>query len=188
LAPSDRERTQYYFQRYIEHLPAAGEIVFFDRSWYNRAGVERVMGFCTPHEVATFLRLTPDLEAGFVESGLRLVKLYLAINREEQIKRLKARESDPLKAWKLSPIDAEAPSRWDDYTQAQNEMFRFTHTHAAPWTVINANDKRAARINAIRHVLESLPYEGKDGVVAVPPDPSIVGSPFDIWPDLANEQ
>ncbi len=183
-APNDRERSQYYFQRYFQYLPAAGEFVFFDRSWYNRAGVERVMGFCSRQEYSLFLRQTPSVEAGLVEDGLRLFKLYLAINREVQLRRLEARELDPLKTWKLSPIDRTAPQRWDDYTRAQNDMFFFTHTLEAPWTVINANDKRTARVNAIRHVLSALPYDGKDASVVRPPDPSVVGHPIEIWPDL----
>jgi polyphosphate kinase 2 len=183
-APNDRERTQYYFQRYLQHLPAAGEIVFFDRSWYNRAGVERVMGFCTRHEYSMFLRQTPALEAGLVEDGLRLFKLYLAINRDVQVRRLEDRQSNPVKTWKLSPIDTTAPERWDDYTEAQNDMFFFTHTHEAPWTVVNANDKRTSRLNAIRHVLSKLDYDDKDSEIASPPDPTIVGAPGDIWPEL----
>jgi polyphosphate kinase 2 len=182
--PNDRERTQYYFQRYVTHLPAAGEMVFFDRSWYNRAGVERVMGFCTRQETSMFLRQAPALEAGLVEGGLRLVKLYLAINREVQAERLAARAEDPLKTWKLSPIDASAPERWDDYTEAQNDMFYFTHTREAPWTVINANRKRVARLNAIRRVLHELPYDDKDPTVATAPDPDIVGAPGAIFADL----
>lgn len=183
-APSDRERTQYYFQRYMEHLPAAGEIVFFDRSWYNRAGVERVMGFCTRAETSLFLRQVPRVEQGLAEQGLRIVKLYLALNREEQLRRLESRRTDPLKIWKLSPLDREGPARWDAYTQAQNDMFLFTHTPQTPWTVVNANDKRTARLNAIRFVLDELPYTDKDADVAKPPDPEIVGSPTDVWPSL----
>ncbi len=183
-APSDRERTQYYFQRYMEHLPAAGEIVFFDRSWYNRAGVERVMGFCTPGETSLFLRQAPRVEQGLSESGLRIIKLYLAVNREEQIRRLEARRDSPLKSWKLSPLDQEAPRHWDDYTRAQNDMFLFTHTPQTPWTVVNSNNKRTARINAMRFVLDGFPYDGKDKKLARPPDPEIVGAPTDIWPEL----
>ena len=183
-APNDRERTQYYFQRYMQYLPAAGEIVFFDRSWYNRAGVERVMGFCNRAETSLFLRQAPRVEQGLIESGIRLTKLYLAVNREEQLQRLEARREDPLKGWKLSPIDERAPELFDEYTQAQNDMFLFTHTHESPWTVINANAKRTARINAIRHVLHDLPYDDKDDDVACAPDPTIVGTPTEMWPDL----
>jgi polyphosphate kinase 2 len=183
-APSDRERTQYYFQRYMEHLPAAGEIVFFDRSWYNRAGVERVMGFCTRAETSLFLRQVPRVEQGLSEQGLRIMKLYLAVNRKEQIKRLDSRRTDPLKIWKLSKLDEEGPTRWDAYTEAQNDMFLFTHTPQTPWTVVNSNEKRTARINAIRFVLNELPYADKDLDVAKPPDPDIVGTPIDVWPAL----
>jgi polyphosphate kinase 2 len=183
-APSGRERTQYYFQRYFEYLPAAGEMVFFDRSWYNRAGVERVMGFCKRQEYALFLRQAPIVEASLVEDGLRLFKLYFAINRDVQSRRLEARKQDPLKVWKLSEIDASAPDLWDEYTAAQNDMFFFTHTREAPWTVVNANDKRTARLNAIRHVLWHLPYDDKDETVVTAPDPSVVGAPGEIWLEL----
>ncbi len=183
-APNDRERTQFYFQRYLQHLPAAGEIIFFDRSWYNRAGVERVMGFCTNQEYSLFLRQAPGIEAGLVEDGLRLFKLYLAINRDEQLRRLESRQQDPLKTWKLSPIDREAPALWDHYTRAQNDMFLFTHTHEAPWTVVNSNNKRRARLNAIRLVLSSLPYDSKDHDVVWPPDEEIAAAPGVMWPDL----
>ncbi len=185
-APNDRERTQYYFQRYLQHLPAAGEIVFFDRSWYNRAGVERVMGFSNRAEVSLFLRQAPRVEQGLIDSGMRLNKMYLAVNQEEQLARLEGRRSDPLKTWKLSPIDEKAPEMWDDYTRAQNDMFLFTHTLETPWTVVNSNDKRTARINAIRHFLHNLPYDDKDSKVARPPDPDIVGTPDEMWPDLIN--
>ena len=184
-APNDRERTQFYFQRYFEHLPAAGEIVFFDRSWYNRAGVEPVMGFCTRQEHALFLRQAPVFEKGLIADGLRVFKLYLSINRDQQAKRLASREDDPLKTWKLSPMDREAQARFDDYTRAQNEMFLFTHTPNAPWVVVNSNDKRTARIHAIRHVLWNLPYDGKDDDVVRAPDPAIVAGPFEQWPELA---
>jgi polyphosphate kinase 2 len=183
-APSDRERTQYYFQRYFAHLPAGGEFVFFDRSWYNRAGVERVMGYCDRRQYALFLRQVPQIEAGLVEDGLRLFKLYLAINREQQIERLEARGNDPLKTWKLSPIDLSAPDRWDEYTRAQNDMFYFTHTTEAPWTVVNSNDKRTARINAMRAVLARLPYTDKDVDLVGEPDPAIVGAPGEVFPEL----
>jgi polyphosphate kinase len=185
-APNDRERTQYYFQRYLQHLPAAGEIVFFDRSWYNRAGVERVMGFCNRAEVSLFLRQAPRVEQGLIDSGMRLKKMYLAVNQDEQLARLEARRNDPLKTWKLSPIDEKAPEMWDAYTGAQNEMFLFTHTLETPWTVVNSNDKRTARINTIRHFLHDLPYDDKDSKVAHPPDPDIVGTPDEMWPDLIN--
>jgi polyphosphate kinase 2 len=184
-APTDRERSQYYFQRYLEHLPAAGEIVFFDRSWYNRAGVERVMDFCTRAETSLFLRTVPELEASLMEAGIRFFKLYLAVNRDEQLQRLASRRNDPLKSWKLSPLDLVAPEHWDDYTRAQNDMFLFTHTPQTPWTVVNSNDKRTARINAIRFLLHELPYAGKDPEVAHAPDAQIVGPPTSMWPELA---
>jgi polyphosphate kinase 2 len=183
-APSDREQSQFYFQRYLAHLPAGGEIIFFDRSWYNRAGVERVMGFCTKQELGLFLRQAPNIEAGLVEDGIRLFKLYLSVNQDEQRRRLDSRRDDPLKTWKLSPMDLEAVKRWDAYTEAQNDMLLVTHTHAAPWAVINANDKKTARLNAIRHVLSQLPYTDKNDEVARPPDPAIVGTPEEMWPDL----
>jgi len=185
-APNDRERTQYYFQRYLQHLPAAGEIVFFDRSWYNRAGVERVMGFSNRAEVSLFLRQAPRVEQGLIDSGMTLKKMYLAVNRDEQLARLEARRNDPLKTWKLSPIDERAPEMWDEYTRAQNDMFLFTHTLETPWTVVNSNDKRTARINTIRHFLHDLPYDDKDSKVARAPDPDIVGTPDEMWPDLIN--
>ena len=184
-APTEIERTQLYLQRYIEHLPSGGEIVFFDRSWYNRLGVEPVMGFCTMEQSLKFGRELPEFERTLVDDGIRLFKLYLAVNRKEQKKRLKARRTDPLKTWKLSPIDHKAPKLWDAYTEAQNRMFRMTDTTEAPWAVVNSNDKRTARIHAIRYVLNRLPYAGKDEDVAKPPDPAIVAGPYQHWPELA---
>ena len=183
-APNDRERTQFYFQRHLSHLPAGGEIVFFDRSWYNRAGVEPVMGFCSVSEHTRFLRQVPGLEAGLVDDGLVLFKLYLSVNADEQVRRLAARKADPLKTWKLSPMDMEAPKRFEAYTRAQNQMLTMTHTRSAPWVVVNSNDKRTARIHAIRHVLSGLPYPNKDDHVVRPPDPGIVASPQEMWPAL----
>lgn len=182
--PSDIEKTQWYFQRYIAHLPSAGEIVFYDRSWYNRAGVEKVMGFCTPEQYARFMRQVTPLEQSLVDEGIRLFKMYLAVNKDEQHKRLRSRKKDPLKSWKLSPMDEKAPDLFDLYTEAQNDMFLHTHTHEAPWFVINSNDKRTARVNAIRHVLAALPYADKDDGIAAGADPTIVGTPRDLFPDI----
>jgi len=175
VKPSDRERSQWYFQRYIERLPAGGEMVFFDRSWYNRAGVERVMGFCTPSEYLEFMRQAPELERMLTRSGLRLFKFWFSVTREEQAKRFKARETDPLKHWKLSPIDTASLDKWDDYTEAKEAMFFYTDTADAPWTIVNSNDKRRARLEAMRHFLHALPYAGKDEGVVHAPDPLIVG-------------
>ena len=179
--PSERERGQWYFQRYLKHLPAAGEIVMFDRSWYNRAGVERVMGFCTPQEYLEFMRQTPELERMLVRSGIRLVKLWFSVSRAEQLRRFKSREHDPLKQWKLSPVDLASLDKWDDYTEAKEAMFFHTDTADAPWTVIKSDDKKRARINAMRHVLSLIPYSNKDERVACPPDPLIVGSASEIY-------
>jgi polyphosphate kinase len=175
-APSERERTQWYFQRYVSHLPAGGEIVLFDRSWYNRAGVERVMGFCTEQQTSAFLRDAPDFEALLVRDGVRLFKLYLVIGREMQLMRFHERRHDPFKKWKITDIDLAAIKKWDDYSEAQREMFRFTNTTISPWTVIKANDQRRARLEAIRVVLSAIPYDGKDEDAVGKPDPLIVGS------------
>lgn len=172
--PSDRERGQWFFQRYIEQLPTAGEIVLFDRSWYNRAGVENVMGFCTAREHLEFLRQAPVLERMLVNSGLRLFKLWFSVSRDEQIRRFKERKNDPLKQWKLSPIDLASLDKWDEYTRAKEEMFFHTDTADAPWTVIKSDDKKRARINCMLHVLRSIPYQGKDEPTVVEPDPRIV--------------
>jgi polyphosphate kinase 2 len=174
--PSERERTQWYFQRYISHLPAAGEIVFFDRSWYNRAGVERVMGFCTPNEYLDFMRQCPDLERMFVNSGVRLFKYWFSVTRDEQVRRFRSRETDPLKQWKLSPIDRASIDKWDDYTEAKEAMFFFTDTADAPWVVIKSDDKKRARLNCMQHFLSSLEYPNKDRHHVAGPDPLIVGS------------
>ena len=181
-APNETERGQWYLQRYIAQLPTAGEIVFFDRSWYNRAGVEPVMGFCTSAQYMEFMRQAPQLERGLVESGLRLFKLWFAVGRSEQRRRFKVRETDPLKQWKLSPMDKAAVGKWDEYTVARNRMFFLTHTREAPWTVVRSDDKRRARINAIRFVLGQLPYQGKDEGVVAAPDPLIVGSAKALMP------
>ncbi len=174
--PTETERGQLYFQRYAAHLPTSGEIVLFDRSWYNRAGVERVMGFCTPDQLAIFLREAPEFEGLLVRDGIKLFKFFLTIGREMQLKRFHQRRHNPLKQWKLSDIDLAALTRYDDYSQAQVEMFRFTHTAIAPWTVIRANDQRRARLEAIRVVLSAIDYEGKDAKAVGQIDPKIVGS------------
>ena len=160
--PNDRERTQWYFQRYVDWLPAAGEMVLFDRSWYNRAGVEPVMGFCTPKETENFLDEAPEFEKRLTKDGIRLFKFWLSIGREMQFKRFHDRRHDPLKTWKLSPIDLEALNKWDAYSVARDRMLKHTDSPHAPWTVIRANDKRRLRINVIRTLLAGFDYEGKD--------------------------
>jgi len=174
--PSERERTQWYFQRYIEHLPAGGEMVFFDRSWYNRAGVERVMGFCQPAEYLEFMRQCPLLEQMFVRSGVRLFKYWFSVTQAEQRRRFLARQTDPLKQWKLSPIDLASLDKWDDYTEAKEAMFFYTDTADAPWTIIKSDDKKRARLNCLQHFLSALDYPNKDESVVVGVDPLIVGS------------
>jgi len=174
--PSDRERSQWYFQRYIEWLPSGGEIVFFDRSWYNRAGVERVMNFCSPNEYLDFMRQCPQFEQMLCQSGIRLFKYWFSVSREEQRRRFRARETDPLKQWKLSPIDRASMDRWDDYTEAKEAMFFYTDTADAPWTVIKSDDKKRARLNCMQHFLASLPYPNKDTSVVRGPDNLIVGA------------
>ncbi len=173
--PTDEERGQWYFQRYICRLPTAGEMVFYDRSWYNRAGVERVMGFCTPTEYLEFMRQTPELERMLVRSGIRLYKYWFSVTRDEQLRRFKSRETDPLKQWKLSPIDKASLDKWDEYTEAKEAMFFYTDTADAPWTIIKSNDKKRARLNCMRHFLASIDYPGKDEEVVGQPDPLIVG-------------
>jgi polyphosphate kinase 2 len=173
--PTDSERGQWFFQRYIEHLPTAGEMVFYDRSWYNRAGVERVMGFCTPNEYLEFMRQTPEFERMLVRSGIQLYKYWFSVTRDEQRRRFEARETDPLKRWKLSPIDKASLGKWDDYTEAKEAMFFYTDTADAPWTIIKSNDKKRARINCMLHFLDSLDYPGKDTSIVHRPDPLIVG-------------
>ncbi len=173
--PSDTERGQWFFQRYIQHLPTTGEIVFFDRSWYNRSGVERVMGFCTPSEYLEFLRQVPELERMLVRSGINLHKYWFSVTRDEQLVRFKARESDPLKMWKLSPIDKASLDRWNDYTEAKEAMFFYTDTADAPWVIVKSDDKKRARLNCMRHFLSSVEYPGKDKEVVGTYDPLIVG-------------
>ncbi len=183
--PSEVERSQWYFQRYIEHLPAAGEMVFFDRSWYNRAGVERVMDFCTPSEYLEFMRQTPQLERMFTNSGIRLYKFWFSVSREEQLRRFVSRRDDPLKLWKLSPIDIKSLDKWDEYTEAKNAMFFHTDTADSPWVVIKSDDKKRARLNCMRYFLNSLPYPNKDPHIACAPDPQLVGSGAQV---LASEE
>jgi polyphosphate kinase len=158
-APTEREKTQVYIQRYIPHMPAAGEVVIFDRSWYNRPGVERVMGFCSEQEVERYLELTPRFEAYLVESGIILLKYFLTVSMEEQARRFQRRIEDPLRQWKLSPMDLESYRRWWDYTRAYEEMIRRTDTPQAPWWIVPSDDKKSARINCISHLLSSVPYK-----------------------------
>jgi polyphosphate kinase 2 len=158
-APTERERTQWYFQRYTAHLPAAGEMVLFDRSWYNRAGVERVMGFCTDQEYEEFMRSCPDFERMLVRSGIKLIKYWFSVSDEEQERRFQIRANDPMRRWKLSPMDVESREKWVEYSRAKDEMFRYTDITHAPWYVVNADDKRRARLNCIAHLLSMIPYE-----------------------------
>ncbi|QCM09007.1 polyphosphate kinase 2 [Agrobacterium deltaense] len=174
--PTETERGQWYFQRYISHFPTAGEFVLFDRSWYNRAGVEPVMGFCTPEEHKRFLKETPRLEKMLVHEDVHLFKFWLDIGRETQIERFHDRRHSPLKCWKLSDMDIAALTKWDDYTDKRDEMLEKTHTDAAPWTVVRANDKRRARVNLIRHILNALDYDGKDKKAIGEIDGKILGS------------
>lgn len=173
--PSEVERGQWYFQRYIQHLPTAGEIVLFDRSWFNRAGVERVMGFCTPDEYNEFMRQAPEFERTLVRSGIHLIKFWFSVSRKEQRRRFKEREVHPLKQWKLSPIDLASLDKWDDYTKAKEAMFFYTDTADAPWTVIKSDCKKRARLNAMRYVLHKLPYSNKNLDHIGPMDPLLVG-------------
>ena len=173
--PTEEEKGQWFFQRYIAHLPTRGEMVFYDRSWYNRAGVERVMGFCEPQEYLEFMRQTPDLERMFVRSGIRLYKYWFSVTQAEQKRRFASRETDPLKRWKLSPIDKASLELWDDYTEAKEAMLFYTDTADAPWTIVKSDDKKRARLNCMRHFLSTLDYPDKDPEIALPPDPRIVG-------------
>ena len=180
--PTDVERGQWYFQRYVAQLPTRGELAFFDRSWYNRAGVEPVMGFCTPKEYQRFIHQVPHFEQAAIESGLHLFKLWFDVGRAEQRRRIKSRKTDPLKHWKVSPMDDASMERWDDYTKARDGMFLITHTQHAPWTVIRSDDKKRARIAAILSVLNRLPYPDKYPKVVVPADPLVAGSVEDMFP------
>ncbi|MFI6237391.1 polyphosphate kinase 2 [Micromonospora sp. NPDC050784] len=182
--PDEREAAQWYFQRWLAHLPAAGEIVLFDRSWYNRAGVERVMGFCSRKEYLEFLRQAPELERMLVRSGIRLVKFWFSVSQNEQRTRFAIRQVDPVRQWKLSPMDIASLDRWDEYTEAKEAMFFWTDTADAPWTVVKSNDKKRARLEAIRHVLHRFDYTGKDPEVVGTPDPQIIGpAGLDLGPE-----
>jgi len=172
--PNDTERGQWYFQRYVANLPTAGEIVFFDRSWYNRAGVEVVMGFCTPQEYGEFFRQAPGFERSLVESGIHLFKLWFTVSRQNQLGRFDRRMKDPLRQWKFSPIDQASLDKWDDYTRARDAMLIHTDSQNSPWTVVNSNEKKRARLESIRHVVHALDYEHKDHDVASSPDSRVV--------------
>lgn len=178
--PTEVEQTQWYFQRYVSHLPSAGEIVMFDRSWYNRAGVEKVLGFCTPAQHAMFLQQVPGFERSIVDGGIHLVKLWFTVSKSGQRQRFDDRRKDPLKQWKLSPIDEASVTKYDEYTAARNEMLRATDSTRAPWTIVNSNEKKRARLEAIRSVLHGLDYEHKDRRVVREPDPRVVRSVSDI--------
>ncbi|WP_416881966.1 polyphosphate kinase 2 [Marivita sp.] len=178
--PSETEATQWYFQRYVDHLPAAGEVSFFDRSWYNRAVVEHVFGFCTPEQRMHFFRQVPDFEKMLVDDGIKLFKIWLNVGRAEQLRRFLERESDPLKQWKLSWIDVEGLKKWEAYSDAIKETLTKTHTDHAPWTIVRADDKRRARLEAIRNVLTQLDYSRKDIKALGQVDPKVCGGP-DIW-------
>ena len=179
--PTDREKTQWYFQRYVAHLPAGGEIVLFDRSWYNRAGVERVMGFADAREYMEFLRAAPEFERMLVRSGVHLVKLWFSVSRDEQRTRFTIRQVDPVRQWKLSPMDLASLDRWDSYTEAKEAMFFYTDTADAPWTVVKSNDKKRARVEAMRHVLHLFDYPGRDDSVVGGPDRLIVGPAAELF-------
>ena len=173
--PTEREQNQWYFQRYVSHLPANGEMVLFDRSWYNRAGVEKVMGFCTAEQHAEFIRRAPLFEEMLVSDGISLTKLWFSVSPAEQRTRFAIRQVDPVRQWKLSPTDLKSLDKWDAYTAAKEEMFETTDTDLAPWIVVKSNDKKRARVNAMRHVLSKFDYDGKDDEVVGQPDPLIVG-------------
>jgi polyphosphate kinase 2 len=179
--PNEQEKGQWYFQRYLKHLPSAGEIVLFDRSWYNRAGVEKVMDFCTPKEHLEFMRQVPQLERMLVSSDIYLFKYWYSVSKEEQLFRFQKRQHDPLKQWKLSPMDIASLDKWDGYTKAKEGMFFYTDTADAPWTVVKSDDKKRARLNTMRHLLSRLPYPDKDLSVVTPEDSSIVGSADTIY-------
>lgn len=179
--PTIEERGQWYFQRYVAHLPTAGEMVFFDRSWYNRAGVERVMGFCNRSEYHEFLRQAPEFERMLVNSGIKLFKFWFSVSSEEQQRRFESRRQDPLKRWKLSPIDMASLHKWSEYTEAKEAMFFYTDTNDAPWTVIKSDDKKRARINCMRYFLSKLDYPEKNDKIVSHPDPLIVVGAADIY-------
>lgn len=185
--PSETELGQWYFQRYIQHLPTAGEVVLFDRSWYNRAGVERVMGFCTDDDYAEFMRQAPEFERTLVRSGIHLIKFWFSVSREEQRRRFQEREAHPLKQWKLSPIDLASLDKWEDYTRAKEAMFFHTDTADAPWTVVKSDCKKRARLNAMRYVLHKLPYADKGRQDIGPVDPLLVGRANVVYEQGENE-
>lgn len=179
--PSETESGQWYFQRYVQSMPTKGEMVLFDRSWYNRAGVERVMGFCKPNEYLEFMRQAPEFERMLARSGIRLFKFWFSVSREEQLRRFMNRAKDPLKQWKLSPMDVESLGRWDQYTEAKESMLFYSDTADAPWTIVRSDDKKRARLNAIKFLLSQVPYEGKDRSLIDDLDPKIVGSATEIY-------
>ena len=178
--PTEQEQGQWYFQRYVVHLPTRGEILFLDRSWYNRAGVERVMGFCDSNEYLEFMRQCPDFERMLVNSGIKLFKYYFSVTKKEQRSRFAAREHDPLKQWKMSPVDKAAVNLWSEYTRAKEAMFFYTDTASCPWTIIKSDDKKRARLNCMQHFLAHLDYPDKDADVVHGPDPLIVGAPSQV--------
>jgi polyphosphate kinase 2 len=179
--PSETEGGQWYYQRYIEELPTRGEIVLYDRSWYNRAAVEHVMGFCSGHDYLEFMRQTPEFERMLVRSGIRLFKFWFSVSREEQLRRFLKRAKDPVRQWKLSPMDVESLARWDEYTEAKKAMLFYTDTADAPWTIVRSDDKRRARLNAIRFILGSIPYADKHTSIVDPVDGKIIGSAKEIY-------
>ena len=179
--PSETERGQWYFQRYISHLPTRGEIVFFDRSWYNRAVVEPVMGFCTQSQHHAFLRQVSMFENMLIDDGIHLMKFWFSVSREEQYRRFKSRESDNLKQWKLSPVDIKGLKLWEEYTEAKKSMFMATDTRFSPWTVVKSDDKKRARLACMRFLLSQIPYSNKDSKTAGSPDPSILSRKEDIY-------
>lgn len=181
VKPSEKEKGQWYFQRYIQHLPSNGEIVFFDRSWYNRAGVEKVMGFCSDKEYKDFVKQASSFERMLGQSGIKVIKFWFSVSREEQLRRFISRTKDPLKQWKLSPMDVASLSKWDRYTEAKEEMFHHTDKSYSPWIVVRSDDKKRARLNAIRYVLEQFEYEGKNHKLITPTDHQIIGSAANIY-------
>jgi polyphosphate kinase 2 len=184
--PSEREETQWYFQRYVQHLPAAGEIVMFDRSWYNRAGVERVMGFCSNGQYDEFIRQAPTFEKMLVDDGLHLIKFWFSVTASEQRTRFAIRQVDPVRQWKLSPMDLQSLDKWDAYTRAKETMFARTDTSVAPWTVVKSNDKKRARVESMRHVLAQFDYDNKDHELVARPDPLIVGPAAELFRDATD--
>ncbi|MDO4241373.1 MAG: polyphosphate kinase 2 [Microbacteriaceae bacterium] len=186
--PTEKESKQWYFQRYTAHLPTGGEIVLFDRSWYNRAGVERVMGYCTPAQYLEFTRSAPEYERMLTQSGIHIIKFWFSVGKAEQRSRFLSRSHDPVKQWKLSPTDLASLDKWDAYTQAKEAMFFYTDTPHAPWTVVKSNDKKRARIEAMRWVLNQFEYTGKDHKIVGTPDPKVIGSPRDIYDQGENPE